>query len=190
MGRSPRDNRDPKATHKTKSAVRLANNRSMPENAVVPVLNYPDVRAAVQWLCNAFGFHERLRVSDHRAQLNTAGEGIVARQGTPPLSSIGHSTHSVMVRIANLKAHHQRAVSSGARVVSPPTIYPYGEQQYTAMDPWGHVWTFSETVADSDPEAWGGILLEDCVSARCPTPGGGADLQEKSRLMTMVEILR
>jgi uncharacterized glyoxalase superfamily protein PhnB len=34
----------------------------------------------------------------------------------------------------------------------------YGERQYSAEDPWGHRWTFSQTVADVDPRDWGGII--------------------------------
>lgn len=33
----------------------------------------------------------------------------------------------------------------------------FGERQYGVRDPWGHVWTFSESVADVAPEEWGGI---------------------------------
>jgi len=33
-----------------------------------------------------------------------------------------------------------------------------GERQYTAEDPAGHQWTFSETLADVSPEEWGGTL--------------------------------
>ena len=41
-----------------------------------------------------------------------------------------------------------------------PIDFEYGERQYTADDPAGHQWTFSETLADVDPETWGGTLLE------------------------------
>jgi uncharacterized glyoxalase superfamily protein PhnB len=37
-------------------------NRSMPSSVIIPVLSYPDVREAVDWLCQAFGFVERLRI--------------------------------------------------------------------------------------------------------------------------------
>jgi uncharacterized glyoxalase superfamily protein PhnB len=40
-----------------------------------------------------------------------------------------------------------------------PTNFEYGERQYTAEDPAGHQWTFSETVADLAPEDWGGITV-------------------------------
>jgi len=48
-------------------------NRSVPDATVVPVLIYPDVRAAVAWLTEAFGFVERVRIGEnHRAQLRLA----------------------------------------------------------------------------------------------------------------------
>jgi len=36
-------------------------NRSAPRATVVPVLVYEDVGKAIDWLCGAFGFEERLR---------------------------------------------------------------------------------------------------------------------------------
>ena len=47
----------------------------------------------------------------------------------------------------------------GARVVDPITDHVYGERQYTAVDPWGHRWTFCETLDDVAPEDWGGIAV-------------------------------
>jgi uncharacterized glyoxalase superfamily protein PhnB len=66
--------------------------------------------------------------------------------------------HGVLVRVEDADAHHQRAAGAGARITSPPTDYPYGERQYTAEDPGGHVWTFSQSIADVDPADWGGEL--------------------------------
>ena len=63
-----------------------------------------------------------------------------------------------MVRVEDADAHHERAVAAGARIVQPPTDYPYGERQYTAEDLAGHRWTFSQSLADVDPADWGGIL--------------------------------
>jgi uncharacterized glyoxalase superfamily protein PhnB len=69
-------------------------------------------------------------------------------------------THAVLVRIPDVHRHHDRAALLGARILRPPADYPYGERQYTAEDFAGHVWTFSETIADSDPASWGGTLVE------------------------------
>jgi uncharacterized glyoxalase superfamily protein PhnB len=40
-----------------------------------------------------------------------------------------------------------------------PTDFEYGERQYTAEDPAGHQWTFSQTLDDVAPESWGGTLV-------------------------------
>ena len=71
----------------------------------------------------------------------------------------GEITHSVMVRVEDARAHCERARAHGARIVSEPQDYTYGERQYTAEDPAGHRWTFSESLADVAPEEWGGISV-------------------------------
>jgi uncharacterized glyoxalase superfamily protein PhnB len=131
-------------------------NRSIPVSTVIPVLVYPDVREAADWLCRAFGFVERLRIGDHRVQLTFGDGAVVAVQG----DAGGGAGHSVLVRVADADAHQERARQSGARIVNPPTDCPYGERQYTAEDPGGHRWTFSQTIADADPADWGGTLLD------------------------------
>jgi uncharacterized glyoxalase superfamily protein PhnB len=137
----------------------------MPENTVIPVLAYPEVRAAVDWLCGAFGFEERLRIADHRAQLSFEGGAIVVAGlsgssiNTPASGSALVTTHSVMVRVSDVDAHHARATQFGVKALGPPTDFPYGERQYTAQDLGGHLWTFSQTIADIDPNDWGGELF-------------------------------
>jgi uncharacterized glyoxalase superfamily protein PhnB len=137
-------------------------NRSIPSATVIPVLIYPDVRAAVAWLCEAFGFTERVRIGeDHRSQL-TVGDGAViigdVRQDRRPPRP-GEVTHSVMVRVEDARAHCERARAHGARILAEPTDFPYGERQYTAEDPAGHHWTFSQTLADVAPHEWGGTAV-------------------------------
>jgi uncharacterized glyoxalase superfamily protein PhnB len=128
---------------------------------VVPVLIYPDVRAAVAWLEAAFGFSERLQIGeDHRSQMR-AGDGAVIigdvrHDRVPPRP--GESTHSVMVRVDDARSHCERARAHGATILMEPTDFEYGERQYTAADLAGHQWTFSETLGDVDPASWGGIL--------------------------------
>ena len=136
-------------------------NRSIPVPTVIPVLTYPDVREAVAWLGAAFGFTERLRIGEnHRSQLN-AGDGAVIVADVhgdrrPPRP--GEVTHSVMVRVEDAHGHCERARRHGARIVMEPTDFEYGERQYAAEDPFGHRWTFSQTLADVAPEEWGGTV--------------------------------
>jgi uncharacterized glyoxalase superfamily protein PhnB len=127
-------------------------NRSVPSAAVIPVLAYESVAQASDWLCRTFGFKERLRIADHRAQL-VFGDGAVI---LTTRDSEGRG--AVLVRVGDADRHHEHAKESGARILQPPTDYPYGERQYTAEDLGGHVWTFSQSIADVDPAAWGGTL--------------------------------
>ena len=62
-------------------------NRSAPRATVVPILVYEDVAKAMDWLCDTFGFTERLRAagpggSVTHAQLAIAdGAVMLGRQG-------------------------------------------------------------------------------------------------------------
>jgi uncharacterized glyoxalase superfamily protein PhnB len=71
----------------------------------------------------------------------------------------GEVTHSVIVRVDDAFDHCERAKAQGALIVAEPTDFEYGERQYTAEDPAGHQWTFSETLADVAPEEWGGTSV-------------------------------
>jgi uncharacterized glyoxalase superfamily protein PhnB len=126
----------------------------MPPGTIIPELAYPDVGEAALWLCRAFGFKERLRIANHRVQL-TFGEGSVVVTG-PRVGPAG-SGASVMVHVADADKHHEHARASGAQIVNPPADYPFGERQYTAEDPGGYRWTFSQTIEDVDPSSWGGV---------------------------------
>jgi uncharacterized glyoxalase superfamily protein PhnB len=128
----------------------------MPDTTLIPVLDYADATEAADWLCTAFGFRRRLVIGDHRVQLTFgSGAAIVTDGGGTP------GGHSVLVRVDDADAHHAQAVAARARIVSPPADYPYGERQYTAEDPGGHRWTFSQSIADVDPGDWGGVLVDE-----------------------------
>jgi len=138
-------------------------NRSIPSAIVIPVLIYPDVRAAVARLEAAFGFAERVKIGeDHRSQMSVGDDGAVIvddvrHDRRPPRE--GESTHSVMVRVADAKGHCERARAQGAEILMEPTDFEYGERQYEVADLAGHRWTFSETLDDVDPASWGGELV-------------------------------
>jgi len=134
----------------------VTRNRSVPDASVIPVLAYPDVAEATRWLCDAFGLRLRLGIGEHRTQLVYGDGAVVATQGGEPGGG-----HSLLVSVEDADAHHERASAQGARIASPPTDYPYGERQYTAVDLGGHHWTFSQSLADVDPADWGGVLVEE-----------------------------
>jgi uncharacterized glyoxalase superfamily protein PhnB len=137
----------------------MKRNRSVPPATVVPVLVYPDVRAAVAWLTQGFGYVERTRVGEnHRAQLSIGADGamivaeIPGNQQSPP---VGTTTHLVRVRVDDVETQFERARAHGARVLEPPTDREYGERDCTVEDLAGHHWQFAETLRDVAPEEYG-----------------------------------
>jgi uncharacterized glyoxalase superfamily protein PhnB len=135
----------------------MLSNRSIPAAIVIPVLAYPDVNQAAAWLCNAFGFSVRLRIGNHRVQLNVGDGAVIVREMRPNEGDAALGIgHSVLIRVDDADAHCNRAKDHGARITQEPVSYPYGERQYNAEDFAGHSWTFSQSVADVHPEQWGG----------------------------------
>jgi len=135
----------------------MLSNRSIPRATVIPVLAYPDVNRAAAWLCDAFGFSVRLRIGNHRIQLNAGTGAVVVRELRPnELNAVLGVGHSVMIRVEDADAHCTRAKDHGARITQEPVTHPSGERQYNANDFAGYSWTFSQSVADVSPEEWGG----------------------------------
>jgi uncharacterized glyoxalase superfamily protein PhnB len=137
----------------------VINNRSVPTATVIPVLVYPDVRAAVAWLTDVFGFVERVRVGEaHRSQMQIGLDGAmivadVRGEQQPPQAHA--TTHIIKVRVEDVDAQFERARSRGARVLQEPTEYEYGERESTVEDLAGHRWQFTQTLRDVAPEELG-----------------------------------
>ncbi len=135
----------------------LPANRSIPDATIIPELAYADVAEAIAFLELAFGFVERLRIFDHRAQMTFAGGAVVVMDGGAGLRPSGHR---VMVRVRDARAIFERAKAAGAKILTEPADHPFGERQFSVEDPGGHVWVFTETIADVDPASWGGELKQ------------------------------
>lgn len=147
----------------------MTENRTMPAASVVPELVYDDVANACEWLCRVFGFRERWRAGNHRAQLEIDGGALIlaeARTGAPgePLEGMrsapegpGRVSHAVMMRVTDADSHFEQARDCGAEILQAPRDFPYGERQYNAVDIGGHHWTFTQSIADVAPEDWGGV---------------------------------
>lgn len=142
----------------------MTTNQSAPSATVVPIVVYEDAGKAVEWLCRAFGFTERLRAPREgtvsHAQL-VVGDGaiMVGRQGREfRAPRRGEVSQYVLVHVENVDGHFETAKRVGATIVDPVRNKPFGERQYTAEDPEGHRWTFSQHIADVPPQAWGATL--------------------------------
>lgn len=141
----------------------MTTNRSAPPVSVTPVLTYPNVAEAVEWLVRVFGFDERVRIGNHRAQLSFGDGALIVADDSgdrgSPTAGEG-ITHSVMVRVIDIDKHFRRVLAAGVTTHGEPADMSYGERQYSVTDPGGHRWTFTQSVADMAPEDWGGQTVQ------------------------------
>ncbi|MGE3147769.1 MAG: VOC family protein [Pseudorhodoplanes sp.] len=125
-------------------------------STAIPCLRYRDAKAAIDFLCRAFGFTQKMVVPGdgdtiaHAELTHSAGmimlgsmkegayDNLMARK-TP--RELGGGTQSVYVVVADADAHHARALKEGAEIVIALATHDYG-RDYTCRDPEGHVWTF------------------------------------------------
>jgi len=157
-------------------------NRSKPAGTIFPSLIYRDLGKAIDWLSGVFGFTERLRVTDSEGKVGhaqlaigqggillgeprTGPDGIVYRPPRP-----NEVTQTVTVSVEDVDRHYEHAKRRGAQILQPPTTHPYGERQYSALDPEGHRWAFSQSVADVTPENWGAVASDLGYEAAQPRP--------------------
>ena len=125
------------------------------------MLPYRDVDKMLGWLAAAFGFRELFRTTPepngniHHAQM-AVGDGAVILRGRPDYDS--KWAQLIFVPVPDVDAHCERARQFGVKIIRPPRTAEFGERQYTAQDPEGHQWTFSQSVADISPEQWGALI--------------------------------
>jgi uncharacterized glyoxalase superfamily protein PhnB len=118
---------------------------------VFPILRYTDARAAIRWLCAAFGFRERFSVPEtgqfvRHAQLSLGTNiimlGSTRDDGLSSPQTLGAATQALCVYVPDIDVHFEKARLAGALILSPPRDTDFGSREYHARDPEGHMWTF------------------------------------------------
>jgi uncharacterized glyoxalase superfamily protein PhnB len=131
----------------------------MPTNThgmIIPTLRYRNAKAAVEWLCRAFGFEKHLVVPGEGATVVHAelvyGNGMImlgearddefGKLQKTPADVGGVGTQSPYIIVADADTHYARAVAAGAKVVYALRDESYGGRGYSCRDPEGHLWNF------------------------------------------------
>ncbi len=123
---------------------------------VIPTLRYHDAAAALEWLCEAFGFekhlvvpgedgaiaHAQLVFGNGMVMLGSAGAGAFDDLQKPPNALGGAVSQSPYIVVEDADAHYARAVAAGAEIVLDIRDEDYGGREYSCRDPEGHLWNF------------------------------------------------
>ncbi len=137
-------------------------NRSAPHARVTPVLTVADVRTAVRWYADAFGFVEHVKIGEsHRSQLGLPGGGeVIVGEVRPGRRTPNEGrSHQLVLKVEDAAAVAKRAVDLGATLDDDLQDYPYGERQASITDPFGHQWVITQTLVDTAPESFGCELV-------------------------------
>lgn len=122
---------------------------------IIPTMRYADARAAIDWLCSAFGFekkmvvdgdggavaHAELTHGNGMIMLGSATEDAWGKLVQAPTG--GTTTQSAYVIVDDVASHYQRAKAAGAEIVRELTDEGHGHG-YGCRDPQGHVWYFGD----------------------------------------------
>lgn len=125
---------------------------------VIPCLRYRDAPAAIEWLCNNFGFEKQLVVPGDNgtvlhAQLSF-GNGMLMLGSADSESNEyrklmktpdevgGAQTQSIYVVVDNADAVYDRVKSAGMEIVMDIKDEDYGGRGFTCRDIERHVWSF------------------------------------------------
>src|SRR5215211_6557623 len=125
---------------------------------------YSDPKAAIDWLCQAFGFEVQLKVEGDGGAIvhselkldealvmvgDAGGKEPWQRFYRTPRNIGGGVTQALAFYLDDVDAHHARAVASGAQVVRELSTSDYGDdywsdRSYGALDLEGHLWWFMQ----------------------------------------------
>lgn len=134
---------------------------AVPKNTranIIPCLRYRDAPAAIEWLCNTFGFEKQMVVPGENntvmhAQLSF-GNGMLMLGSTDRMGSEysklitqpddigGGQTQTIYVVVQDADAVYQRVRAAGMEIVMDIKDEDYGGRGFTCRDLERHVWSF------------------------------------------------
>ncbi|MBX2837393.1 MAG: VOC family protein [Gammaproteobacteria bacterium] len=123
-------------------------------STVIPTLRYRDAKAAIDWLCEGFGFtpqlvvedgaggiaHAQLRFGNGMIMVGSARDDEFGRLQQPP--NTGVVTQSAYLIVDDIDEHYTKAVAAGATITVAIKDEDYGGRVYSCSDPEGHLWNF------------------------------------------------
>ena len=121
----------------------------------IPYLAYENAPAALDFLCEAFGFAERSRMPMPDGRIGHAevvhGDQVLYLASVYPEFGLAapmnlEAVHcQIFCYVDEIDAHFEKSKAAGAIIVSEPENQEHGTRTYRAMDPEGHRWMFSTT---------------------------------------------
>jgi PhnB protein len=131
-------------------------------HTITPTLTVSDAGKALEFYPRAFGAEETLRMPGPGGKIMHAelrfGDSVFMlseefpEMGNKSPETLGGTSSSLYVYVPDVDAAWKRAVDAGAKPSFPPQDMFWGDRMGKLEDPFGHVWTLAQHVADPTPE--------------------------------------
>ena len=126
------------------------------QSLIIPGFRYRNAPAAIEWLCNSFGFtkhavypganntiaHAQLTFGSGMIMLGSVREGDASAQMKHPDELGGASTVAIYVVVSDADAHYARAKAAGATILRELRDEDYGGRGYSCRDLESYPWSF------------------------------------------------
>ena len=123
---------------------------------VIPCLRYRNAPAAIEWLCQAFGFekhvvvpgdgetiaHAQLSFGNGMIMLGSVKDSEFDQLMRQPDEIGGAETETAYVVVSDADAIYARAKAAGAKIVLDIKDEDYGGRGFSCRDLEGHLWNF------------------------------------------------
>ena len=125
-------------------------------STIIPGMGYRDAAAAIEWLCNVFGFekhavypgeggtimHAELSFGNGMIMCGSIKDTPIWRYIKQPDEIGGCETQIPFVLVNDADAVYQRAKAAGAEILLDIKTEDYGSRGFTCRDLEGHIWNF------------------------------------------------
>jgi uncharacterized glyoxalase superfamily protein PhnB len=124
-------------------------------STIMPALRYRNAPAAIDWLCQVFGFekhavysgpentigHAELKLGGGMIMLGSYKEDAYGRGFKSPGELGGVETRSAYIVVDDADAVYEKAKAAGGIIIRELQNTDYGSREFTVKDPEGHSWS-------------------------------------------------
>jgi len=124
-------------------------------STIIPAMRYRDANAAIDWLCNVFGFqrhavypgpgntvgHAELTLGSGMIMLGSEKDDEYGRGFKSPSELGDKETRSTYIIVSDADEVYQRAKAAGGKIVRELQNTDYGSREFTVKDHEGHSWS-------------------------------------------------
>lgn len=135
-------------------------------STIIPALMYRDAPAAIEWLCEVFGFrrhlvvpgkgesilHAQLTLGDGMVMVSSLSSGPAAFMFTQPDISGGRETQTPCLVVQDADAVYAKVRAGGGKILLDIKYASYGGRGFSCADPEGHIWHVGTYDPWADPQ--------------------------------------